>query len=224
MSKQSTRQPSKHERRRDRREEQRRIEEARRKRATRNRIMLWGSIIVALLVIIGAVVYFNSASKTSSAQTLPPPEFAQYPNIDNKVACDQQEHNDFHVHAHMTIYINGKQVTMPANTGIAVDQSAGSVTCYYWLHTHDTSGVIHIEAPGQNDFALGNFLDVWGQQFSQLGYPSQLGLTSGWTAYVNGQLYKGDFRSIPLQAHTLITLAYNSPNVKPDTTYNWGNL
>ncbi|MDQ6661906.1 MAG: hypothetical protein M3Z24_13210, partial [Chloroflexota bacterium] len=59
---------------------------------------------------------------------------------------------------------------------------------------------------------------------NQSNYISQLASASGWTTYVNGQPYKGDFHSIPLQAHTLITLAYNSPNVKPDTTYNWGNL
>lgn len=224
MSKQSTRQPTKHERRRDRREEQRRLEEERRKHAARNRTFLWVGTIVVLLVIVGAVIYFNSASKSSSAQTLSAPEFAQYPNIDNKVGCDQQEHNDFHVHAHVSIYINGTLATVPANTGIAADQSSGNVTCFYWLHTHDTSGVIHIEAPGQNDFVLGNFLDVWSQEFSQLGYPTQLGSSSGWTAYVNGKPYTGDFRSIPLQAHNLITLAYNSPGVKPDTTYNWGTL
>ena len=43
-------------------------------------------------------------------------------------------------------------------------------------------------------------------------------------AYVDGKPYKGDFHKIPLKAHTLITLAYNSPNVKPDTTYNWNGL
>ncbi|MDQ6661905.1 MAG: hypothetical protein M3Z24_13205 [Chloroflexota bacterium] len=220
MSKQSTRQSTKHERRRDRREEQRRLEEERRRRVARNRILLWGGIIVALLAIVGTVLYFSFAPKSTTAQTLPPPEFAQYPNIDNRVACDRQEQTDYHIHAHLTIYINGKNVPLPANIGIA------DKTCLYWLHVHDNyPGIIHIEAPSDyHDFTFGNFLDVWSQQFAQLDYPSQLNSTTGWTVYVNGKVYNGNFRNILLEAHGLITMAYNSPGVKPDTSYNWGIL
>jgi hypothetical protein len=84
--------------------------------------------------------------------------------------------------------------------------------------------VVHIESPAGRSYTLGNFFDIWGGQFQQLGYPSQLDLSSGWQAYVNGKPYNGDFHKIPLTAHTIITLAYNSPNVKPDTTYNWNGL
>jgi len=65
---------------------------------------------------------------------------------------------------------------------------------------------------------------TWENRFSQLGYPSQLDLTEGWQVYVNGKPFTGDFHTIPLQAHTLITLAYNSPGVRPDTNYNWNGL
>ena len=80
-----------------------------------------------------------------------------------------------------------------------------------------------MEAPIQRSFVLGNFLDEWSTEFPSVGYPPQLDQT-GWQAYVNGKLYTGDFHKIPLQAHTLITLAYNTPHVVPDTTYNWNGL
>src|SRR6266487_4249364 len=76
----------------------------------------------------------------------------------------------------------------------------------------------------QMTFTLGNFLHVWKQQFSQLQYPTQLDRTAGWQAYVNGKPYSGDFNAIPLNPHTLITLAYQSPGVKPDTIYSWNGL
>ena len=117
------------------------------------------------------------------------------------------------------MYINGQAVALPQNIGIASNQS-----CIYWLHTHDTSGVIHIESPTQKIYTLGNFLNIWQQRFSSLGYPSQLSQSAGWKIYVNGKAYNGSIPSIPLNAHTLITLAYNSPNAQPDTTYNWNGL
>ena len=44
------------------------------------------------------------------------------------------------------------------------------------------------------------------------------------TLGVNGEPVVGDFRTIPLKAHTLITLAYQSPGVQPDRLYNRGDL
>ncbi len=219
MSKQITRQPSKQQRRRDRREEDRRREEERLRRK-RNRGIIVGAVIAALVLIIAGSVFAllhkpGTTSANSPIQTVNP----AYPPIDNNVGCDTQEQDAFHIHAYLTIWINGQQSSIPANMGIATDQS-----CLYWLHTHDTTGVVHIEAPANRSFILGNFFDEWEQVFSSLNYPSQLDLSTGWTVYVNGNLYKGSFRNIPLQAHTIITMAYNSPGVKPVTSYNWNGL
>ncbi|HEX4207231.1 MAG TPA: hypothetical protein VHZ51_24140 [Ktedonobacteraceae bacterium] len=41
---------------------------------------------------------------------------------------------------------------------------------------------------------------------------------------MNGKPHQGDFHTIPLNPHALITLAYNSPGITPDTTYNWQGL
>jgi len=57
------------------------------------------------------------------------------------VRCDTNEQLAYHIHAHLSI-LNGDQgeVSVPANIGIRD-------ACLYWLHTHDDTGVIHIEAP-----------------------------------------------------------------------------
>ena len=216
---QSTRPFTKQERRRDRREEQRRREEERRRAAGRRRVIT-GSVVAALVVAAVAVgLLFIPASPfyvgAQSQHTIVNPAD---PPVDG-VYCDAGEQLVYHIHVHVSLYLDGQPTPISAQVGIPTDGS-----CLYWLHTHDTTGVIHVESPTQRTYTFGQFLDLWGTQFLQLKYPNQLSQPDGWTVYVNGKLYKGNFRNIPLNAHTLITLGYNSPGMKPDTTYNWGNL
>ena len=90
------------------------------------------------------------------------------------------------------------------------------------MHTHDTTGVLHIEAPQGREFTLGNFFHIWGGQFPQLKYPLELEQSgSSWQVYVDGKPYTGDFHNLVLKSHMVITLAYQSPNIQPDTTYDW---
>lgn len=199
-----------------RRERQRRNEELQRIR--RKRLLTMVGTIVGLVVALSILVYLiNLGNQTTQGQAVAATNPA-YPSVDG-VSCDQLEQTAYHIHAHVSIYINGQAVSVPAGIGIASDGS-----CYYWLHTHSTDGIIHIESPGQHTYTLGNFFDIWSERFAQLGYPTELSVTTGWQVYVNGKPYSGDFHQIPLQAHELITLAYNSPGVHPDTTYNWNGL
>lgn len=208
-----TRQQTKQER---RREEQRRREQERLRAARRKRVIT-GSIIGGVIVVAAAIVLFfvlsrsatSSGSSSQSASTQPGAP------VDN-ISCDAQEAAQQHIHAHFVLYINGTKTQLPAQIGIS--QSPG---CLYWLHTHATTGVIHVEAPNQNTFTLGNFFDIWGNQFSQLQYPVELNGTTGWQVYVNGQPYNGNFRNMPLQDHESITLAYNSPNIVPEKSFDW---
>ena len=220
-----TRQAVKYER---RQEEKRKREEERKRAALRKRIAIV-SIVAAVVVVLAAVlIYFvtgtvhpGNAQSNASPTSVPSSANLAYPVIGG-VPCDTTGHdNDYHIHAHVSIYINGKQAQIPAQVGIPTDGS-----CLYWLHTHDTSGVIHIEAPAGRNFTLGTFFNLWGQEFSSLQYPPELDQPggSGWQIWVNGKAYNGDFHNISLQAHLLITLAYNTSGVQPDTTYNWGSL
>src|SRR5713226_8895244 len=207
MSKQSSRQLTRQE---QRREEQRRREEERQRAAKTKRITTIGIIVAVALAVVGLVAFAIIQNQA--------PANAAYPPID-KVSCLSTEQSGTHVHAHVTIYINGTSTPIPANVGIAPDGS-----CLYWLHTHDSTGVIHIEAPSGASATFGNFLAIWEQKFQQVGYPSELSSSTGWQVYVNGKPFTGDFHAIPLQAHTLITLALNSPGIKPDTSYPWNGL
>lgn len=212
MNKQTTRRPKKLDRRQERREEQLRREAEQKQTARRQRFTLIG-IIVAAVVLVGTIaayaIYRNGQPQTEAIVN------AAYQPVSG-IYCDKQEQTAFHIHAHLSIFINGQSVPLSQGVGIASDSS-----CFYWLHTHDTTGAIHIEAPAGRSFVVGDFFDEWSStQFSSLNYPSQLDV-SGWTAYLNGKLYQGDYRKIPLLSHDLITIMYNSPNAKPDTFYDW---
>jgi len=223
------RQQTKQERRRTRREEERHRREEQLRTAKRGRVLTIG-VIIALVVISATSLYLWHSSSTNAqisnvpnatntpSSTTPDNTSANnpaYSPVDN-ISCDTGEHNVYHVHAHLSLYINGNSVPLRATIGIASDQ-----TCIYWLHTHDSTGVIHVEAPSKNAYTLGTFVHVWGTKFAQLQYPLQLNQTAGWQAYVNGKPYTGDWHTIPLTSHSVITLGYQSPHITPDKIYNW---
>lgn len=214
----------------ERRQAERQMRYLAQRRARRNKTLAW-TIGILLVILIGGGVSFwiyqthQPAHASSTAAPAPYQESVfntNYQPVDN-VYCDQLEQSVEHIHVYVTIWIDGKQQSIPQYVGIPQDQS-GNATCFYWLHTHDSSGIIHIEAPAKEPFTFGQFIDEWNQQFQSVGFYSQLLLNTGWTIWVNGKPYHGSLDSIPLAAHNIITIAYNSPNAKPATTYNWGSL
>ena len=224
--------PTRQAMRQERREEERQRQLKAKRQATRNKRILIGSLIAVVILVVAGVSYvaYSNTHNNASAQNQTAATESLYPQIDG-INCDQLEQTAYHHHVHLTIYINGQPVPFPAGMGIAGGQT--SPTCYYWLHTHATDGVIHIEAPAKHSFSLKNFLDIW-QSFAsnnssgtQYTFPSELSLPAGWTMYVNGKKVASDFSKIDISSdqawHELITLMYNSPNAKPDMpgSYNW---
>lgn len=70
--------------------------------------------------------------------------------------------NGIHWHSELSIYINGVEQEIPANIGIGARHQP--------IHTHDASGVIHLEFQGivkKEDTALGKFFKTWSKQFNQ---------------------------------------------------------
>ena len=194
-------------------------------RSRRNTIFTITAVVVLVGALIGYFVWHNFAGTDILAQAEQIVD-ANYGPVDG-VYCDSLEQSVEHIHAHLSIYINGASVPLVANTGIAPIgvTSQANVTCYYWLHTHDASGVIHIESPTTKLYTLNQFFDIW-EKFSSSSsaFPTQLLSSTGWVIYVNGKQVNTDFSHLQLHAHDLITIAYNSPGIKPDTTYAWQGL
>src|SRR5438105_3430375 len=96
-----------------------------------------------------------SAASTSARGQLTPAPIAG-------ISCDRMEGQRLHIHQHLVILDRGKEVPIPANVG---QRSLSS--CLYWVHTHTPDGIIHIEAPKDRAFTLGDFFQVWGQTLSK---------------------------------------------------------
>ncbi len=128
------------------------------------------------------------------------------------IGCGTQEYATLHVHTHLALFYNGKQMQVPSYIGFAPSLAGG---CLYWIHTHDGSGIIHVEAPDINPpqggpYTLGMFFDIWGVPLTT---NNVAGLKGPVTVYVNGTPYQGDLHAIPLGAHQQIVIEVGAPLV-----------
>lgn len=116
-----------------------------------------------------------------------------------------------HYHAHLDVIVDGKAVTVPALIGI--DEQARRISP---LHTHTPDGILHIEAPGQDTFTLGQLFTEWNVRLT----PECLGSFcagngKGLRLYVDGKLRAGDPTSLVLSAHQELALVYVEAAAQP---------
>jgi hypothetical protein len=72
------------------------------------------------------------------------------------VSCDAGGHDAaYHIHAQLAVILpDGTRTDVPTDIGVRA-------SCMYWLHTHDTTGKLHVEAPDQTVATLADFLEIW---------------------------------------------------------------
>lgn len=122
-----------------------------------------------------------------------------------------QEALALHIHQHLDLFVDGKRVTVPAEIGI--DEAQGFLTV---LHTHDSSGVMHVESPTQRTFTLGEFMGVWGLRLT----PDCLGRYCAGggrelKVWVDGHPVTGNPANVTLREHEEIAIAYGTPSQMP---------
>jgi hypothetical protein len=81
--------------------------------------------------------------------------FRTIPTNISGITCDKGEHLVYHNHTKLVINIQNETLSIPAGIGIIPND------CIFWLHTHDDSGIIHVESPVKTAFSLDQFLKVW---------------------------------------------------------------
>jgi len=133
------------------------------------------------------------------------------------VSCDAGTTVREHLHTHLSLFVDGEQKAIPLAIGIKNPfvQNALVIAgeCFYHLHTHDRTGIIHVESPNATEtFTLGQFFDVWGEPLSNT---EVAGFSGPVRVYVDGHRYTGDPRAIVLTAHEQITLEVGTPAVAP---------
>jgi hypothetical protein len=138
------------------------------------------------------------------------------------ITCQAGEQVLFHIHAHLTIFVDGAPRQVPAGIGIAppleveetpVGAFVAGAPCFMWLHTHSADGIIHTESPVNRIYTLGEFFDIWGQPLNRHKIGPARGLVTG---FFNGHVFEGNPRAIPLLAHAQIQLDVGRPLVAPE--------
>ncbi|MBG0738912.1 hypothetical protein IV500_05680 [Paeniglutamicibacter antarcticus] len=121
------------------------------------------------------------------------------------------EGNAEHFHAHLDVFTDGKAMTVPADIGFE-HNAAGQPTGISALHSHDESGIIHIEAPTAGaTYTLGQFLTEWGVLDGTDKTPGTAHSSSdGWAVAVNGTQQSGSISDVVLKAHDEIVLFHGT--------------
>jgi hypothetical protein len=137
------------------------------------------------------------------------------------VTCQSTEKIAFHLHAHLTLFVSGHPFEVPYGIGIGqplkgYNTQLGPVvlggSCFMWLHTHAADGIVHVEAPKQQTFTLGQFFSVWGVALSRGRIGSRFGKV---TSFYNGTRWTGDPKAIPLTNEAQIQLDLGTPLIAP---------
>ena len=127
----------------------------------------------------------------------------------------------YHVHTHVSIFLNGEALSVPPDIGI-VDTSA-TTHCFYSIHTHDKSGKIHVEAAAPGTFTLGQLFTLWGQPLLNTNIAGITGLPVAVYVTDNGVVSEvtDNWPNIELTSHREITIAVGTPITSiPNITWN----
>jgi hypothetical protein len=175
------------------------------------------AIVVGTVVAVGVVIAFvafglkpkpvpaEAAVLPGQAVTLPAPTGTSVATAVQSAGLQVlgQEMLQYHIHAHLQVVNDGAAITVPANIGIEPGVGLSP------LHTHDDSGVIHIESEKQADFTLGQVFKEWNVTLSSSCVSTLCAdATHDLKVYVNGQPFTGDPTTIKLANHEDITVAY----------------
>src|SRR2546422_9991643 len=130
----------------------------RRPKKYRRRWMPWFVILLGIFVavIVGGVAFYES----------------QQAGYHFPFRCLGSESLTFHIHPYLRIVINGQNVTIPAAVGIVNPQYQNGIarggTCFEPLHTHDATGIIHVESAGNTKYTLSEFFQIWNYTYHSI--------------------------------------------------------
>jgi hypothetical protein len=193
-------------------------EEIRKRIARKRRARQLLTVSVVSLGVAGAVLFITRPKETTPASALPGVLTTQAPWDANAARSAARaralglpaEGTTLHIHSDLQIFVHGKQETVPADIGI-------TNTTIQSLHTHDTSGAIHMESSVARTFTLGELFDVWGVRFTRscLGaYCNGGGNTL--QVFVNGHEQIGDPTQIAMSDQDVIVVTYGTPQELPN--------
>jgi hypothetical protein len=140
-----------------------------------------------------------------------PPEYQHLQQRIREIGIPPGGKETFHIHSMLHIYVNGLLSPLPANVGLPPKGVESS------MHTHDSTGIIHMEAPHPFPYTLGDFFAVWGVKLG----PAQVGGLTGLGGdhlhfYVNGKPFTNP-AALHLHRYDSVVIGYGADNSFPHT-------
>ena len=188
-------------------------------RAQRRRQLAWIAGIT-VVVAAGVFVFTNRDDQGTSGVTLPGELTTEAPWDANAAKSAARgtalglpaEGTTMHEHADVEIFVHGSKESVP--TDIGIDASKGTIQS---IHTHDDTGLVHLESSQSREFTLGEFFGVWGVRFT----PSCLGAycnegNNRLQVFVDGEEVNGSLQDVQLDDQTVIVVTYGTPTELPD--------
>lgn len=117
----------------------------------------------------------------------------------------------YHVHTHVSIFLDGVALAFPADIGIAPPQASGRR--FYAIHTHDLSGKFHVEAPAPDTLTLGQLFAIWRQPLETTNVAGLTGRPIVVYSTEQGAVTRvtGNWQDIELTSHKEITIQVGAP-------------
>src|SRR3954447_660684 len=201
------------------------------------------AVLVLALCFLGCGSSKKSSSSTEQAYTAPaapPPakDAAPWPAPPNPLVTtraaglvpERREQLQYHVHAHLDVFVNGRPVPVPAGLGINISDpgvhsgpdptgsgnSYGGIQlcakpCISPLHTHDATGVLHTESATVTPNRLGQLFTEWGVRLTPECVGGYCTPKAPVAFFVNGKRYTGNPNAIGLADQSEIAVVIGRP-------------
>jgi len=144
------------------------------------------------------------------------------------VPCMREDLPVQHLHVHLEVLLDGKPIVVPAGIGVGrpwganPDGFIATGSCFAWIHTHDTTGVVHVFTQVGKSYSLGQLFEVWGQP---LGANTALGFRGALVVLIDGRPFAGDPQAVTLKNFENIVLELGRPPATPPpSTYDFGTM
>lgn len=207
---------------------------AARKRVKRFQLIGGASVVVlAIAVAAGALLLSGRSEQKNTASRLAAVTGKNLPGLQETVPPWPAENTQLadrlvalkfpttgtdpsHIHLILTVYVDGEKVVIPGDIGSQEGGSMGSP-----IHTHEESGLIHVEAPAPFKFMLGDIFGVWGVLFNSRALGGYVASGSNKiSVFVDGKPVS-QTSTLPLKDQANIVVAYGSTtsiDKEPDTS------